>query len=291
MVLLLLASCLRGLAASPSVVATNNPPTQIVCCQDGVEVDALIKEYGFKPTHRYRHALHGFAAPMDSATIKKLQSDSRVLTVEADGIVAPADQIIPPGITRIGADTFPVGRSNATYLPLNVDVAILDSGIDPHPDLPANYQEYSTFTGIDGSDSLAGSSADPNGHGTLVAGVIAAQDNGFGVVGVAPGVRIWNVKSFGPPPWNNWTDVLDGMDFVANNSDQISVANMSIGSKGTNAPVGAIRLGLHAMVHAGIVVLQPQEMTRRTWLAQTGSFNSLTPRMIGSRRLWLTLWP
>ena len=253
-VLLLLASCLRGLAASPSVVATNNPPTQIVCCQDGVDVDGLIKEYGLSPKYIYRHALNGFAAPMDSATIKKLQSDSRVLTVEADSIVSLADQTIPSGVIRIGANTFPVGRSNGVYLPLNVDVAVLDSGINPNPDLLPSYQTYFAFSS-DGSDSFVGTTTIPNGHGTLVTGVIAAQDNSFGVVGVAPGVRIWNVKCTGPAPYNNWTDVVKGMDFATANASNIAVANISISNTGTGAPVGAIRSAIHRMVSGGIVVV------------------------------------
>src|ERR1035441_2433187 len=180
------AAGLRGLAAPPSAVVTTNFPMQIVTCEDGVDVDALLKEHGVTPRHRYRYALNGFAAPLPPGIIEKLKHDKRVIAVEADGTVKTCDQTVPTGIARIGADVFSVGHSNA---PLNVDVAILDSGIDPHPDLPPNYQTYFGF-GTDGSDSL--------GHGTEVAGVLAAQDNGYGVVGVAPGVRVWNVKCIGP---------------------------------------------------------------------------------------------
>ena len=253
-VLLLLALCLRGLAASPSAVVTNNLPMQIVCCQDGVDVDALIKEIGVTPKYVYRYALNGFAAPMDSATIKKLQSDSRVLTVEADGIVSLVDQTIPSGVIRIGANTFPVGRSNGVYSPLNVDVAVLDCGINPNQDLLPSYQTYFAFSS-DGSDSLVGTTTDPNGHGTLVTGVIAAQDNSFGVVGVAPGVRIWNVKCTGPAPNNTWTDIVKGMDFATANASNIAVANISLSNPGPGAPIGAIKSAVHRMVSGGIVVV------------------------------------
>jgi subtilisin family serine protease len=205
-------------AAQPAVVVTTNLPTQIVCCNDGVDVDALIKEYGMVPTFVYRYALNGFAAPMSRATITKLQGDRRVLSVEADGIANVCDQTIPPGITRIGADTFPIGRSNGVAIPIDVGVAILDSGIDPHPDLNI-YSNYWAFSS-DGSDSLA--------HGTSVAGVLAAQDNGYGVVGVAPGVRIWNVKCIGPAPYNTWTMVINGMNYVIAHADQISVAKIRV---------------------------------------------------------------
>jgi hypothetical protein len=54
------------LSKSPAfaVVITNNFPPQIVNCQDGVDVDALIKEYSLTPKYIFRYALNGFAAPM-----------------------------------------------------------------------------------------------------------------------------------------------------------------------------------------------------------------------------------
>ncbi len=234
---------------------TNNLPTQIVNCQDGVDVDALIKEYGLTPKYIYRYALNGFAAPMGSDTINRLHQDNRVLTVEADGPVSLASQTTPAGVTRIGADTFPVGRSNSAYLPLNVDVAVLDSGINSNSDLLPAFQTYSAYSGLDGSDSFVGTIDHPNGHGTLVTGVIAAQDNGIGILGVAPGVRIWNVKCDGPAPNNTWTDLVKGMDFATANSSNIAVANISIGNTDVGAPIGAIRSALHRMVRGGIVVV------------------------------------
>jgi subtilisin family serine protease len=62
-------------------------------------------------------------------------------------------------------------------------------------------------------------------HGTAVAGVIAARDNDFGVVGVAPGVRIWNIKCFGPAPYNSWSLMIKGMNYVYQFSNQIAVAS------------------------------------------------------------------
>ena len=69
-----------------------------------------------------------------------------------------------------------------------VVVAILDTGIDPdHQDLNGLIMAEANFT-----DSS--SPADSYGHGTHVAGIIAAKNNGTGIVGVAPGCRLLNVK-------------------------------------------------------------------------------------------------
>ena len=119
-------------AARAVVLGTNGLPVQIVTCRDDVDVDALLKENGITPTARYRYCLNGFAALMTPGLIAQLQQDSRVLYVEADGIVTLESQTVPTGVSRIGADMFSVGHSNAL---LNVDVAVLDTGIDPHEDL------------------------------------------------------------------------------------------------------------------------------------------------------------
>ncbi len=133
LILLLLASGLRGFAAPASAVASNEFPKHNVTSEGGVDVDALLREHGVTPRHRYRYALNGFAAPLPPGLIAKLRRDKRVLAVEADGIANVCDQTVPPGITRIGADTFLIGRSNGVAIPIDVGVAILDSGIDPHP--------------------------------------------------------------------------------------------------------------------------------------------------------------
>ena len=71
-----------------------------------------------------------------------------------------------------------------------INVAVLDTGIDwTHPDLAPAYQG-----GVNILDDTK-PPMDDNFHGTHVAGIIAAADNDFGVVGTAPGVKLWNVKA------------------------------------------------------------------------------------------------
>ena len=69
---------------------------------------------------------------------------------------------------------------------MKVNVAVFDTGIDPrHPDLNV----------VGGVGCIAGEGfEDDHGHGTNVAGIIGAKDNGKGVVGVAPGARLWAVR-------------------------------------------------------------------------------------------------
>ena len=87
-----------------------------------------------------------------------------------------------------------------------------------------------------------------------MAGIIAAQDNGTGVVGVAPGVRIWNVKCTGPAPYNTVVNLIKGMDYVTANATNIAVASISIATSG-NQNIGAVRSAVRRMVQGGIVVV------------------------------------
>ena len=255
-------SCLAALAGGTnlppapgtSLVVTAHPqpgPVQIVTYRDEVDVDGMIRELGVAPIQVYKGGLNGFAAPMTPAMADQLKHDPRVLFVEPDGPVALCDQTIPTGLVRMGITNFPVAHINGnpygTNAPLNVDVAVLDSGIDPtQPDLPEAYV-VSSSTGGDGSDTL--------GHGTLVAGVIAARDNGFGVVGVAPGVRLWNIQCIGAPPYDSWSYVLQGMNTVYAYSSQIAVANMSIVNAGSSAPIVALHIITSRLVNSGTVLV------------------------------------
>ena len=126
-----------------------------------------------------------------------------------------------------------------------MDVAVLDTGIDPHIDL-------NIYTNVSAFNDTAN---DVVGHGTAVAGIIGAIDNQVGVIGVAPGVRLWNVQVIGNPPNNGSSDILQGMEYIYENADQISVVNMSIEVVGTNTPYNAFRIAVQHLVASGVVVV------------------------------------
>ena len=245
--LLCLVALSTGAAVSTNALIVTPPPVQIVTCGEDVNVDALLQEFHLVPKFKYPF-INGFAAPMDAAMIGKLKADGRILFVEADGPVTLCATNYQYGVIRMGMSHFPPAHLNYTNEPLDVDVAILDTGIDPHEDLDLIPIERTFVTfGDDGRDAL--------GHGTAVAGVVAARDNLVGVAGVAPGVRIWNVKVLGPPPDNNWTDILSGLNFIHEHSDEISVVNVSITNDGPGTPVNSLHLGILRLVNAGVVVV------------------------------------
>ncbi|BEL03555.1 hypothetical protein Q0Z83_017460 [Actinoplanes sichuanensis] len=106
-----------------------------------------------------------------------------------------------------------------------VTVAVIDSGVDSrHPDLAAN-----VLSGYDATTDTAGPTTDAHGHGTHVAGTIAAvTGNGVGVAGMAPNVKILPVKVLGANGSGNMSDAAEGIIWATDHGAQI--LNMSLGS-------------------------------------------------------------
>jgi len=103
-----------------------------------------------------------------------------------------------------------------------IKVAILDTGIDrDHPDLLPNLKAYADFT-----RSPYGPE-DKQGHGTHVAGIIAAADNGEGVIGIAPNAELYAAKVLGDRGTGSFQAIIDGIRWAINLG--VDVINMSLG--------------------------------------------------------------
>ncbi|MFT4744642.1 MAG: subtilisin [Nonlabens sp.] len=205
----------------------------------------------------YEHALQGFSASVPAGRLHALQRDPRVSYVEADAQVSIQEQTIPTGVRRIFAD----GNENITIDGsdvdrIDVDVAIIDTGIDyEHPDLDVVGGVNCTGGGPFGGRCKSGGD-DDHYHGTHVAGTVGAIDNGVGVVGVAPGARLWAVKVLDQRGSGYTSWIVAGIDWVADNADIIEVANMSLGGSGYSqaeydAIQGAVDAGVAFAVAAG----------------------------------------
>ena len=137
-------------------------------------------------------------------------------------------QVIPFGIERVGALASRTARIDGRQDPLDVDIAVIDSGVE------SSNSDLRVVSGVDCVPGGDASTEDLWGHGTHVAGIAAARDNAYGVVGVAPGARIWPIRVLGSDGYGNDSWVLCGVDWVAKNADQIDVANMSLGDIGAD---------------------------------------------------------
>jgi len=168
------------------------------------------------------------AASMTPRSAEALGKNPRVSYVEPDGpmyalqVAASSGQDVPWGVDRVfGAQEYPFptwGDSKGS----GVGVAVLDTGIDKnHPDLPELFAGTNTIDDTDfGSDG--------SGHGTHVAGTIAAQDNSIGVVGVSPQVNLYAVKVLGDDGSGTVGSVVAGIEWAV--EQKIPVINMSLGA-------------------------------------------------------------
>ncbi|MBA2644554.1 MAG: S8 family serine peptidase [Solirubrobacterales bacterium] len=224
-------------AALPTAAAEAAAPQKrpyVVTLQQSVNhsgsvVEALGREGRFVTRFRYVRALKGFAADLDAAQLKKLRKDPRVDHVQPDvtfsaGRLAPtaAGETTPPGVRRIGAATPTSSHQDST-----ANVAVIDTGVDlDNRDLAA----------VDGVNCVKPKKAadDDNGHGTNIAGVIGARNQGSGFTGVAPGTRVYSVKVLDARAGGSLSQVLCGIEWVTANARalNIRVANMSIGATG-----------------------------------------------------------
>ena len=129
-----------------------------------------------------------------------------------------------------------------------VRVGVIDTGIDfTHPDLVG--QVDGGYDAIDKSTKRE-DYRDQNGHGTHVAGTIAALRNNSGVVGVAPKSRLYAIRVLDANGSGNLSDVIDGIIWCANNN--IQVANMSLGS---DNPSETMQKALRYAMYSGVVVV------------------------------------
>ena len=226
-----LALVLGSLVAAPALPAQSAGPAEavIVVLAEDANSGALARQharsYGAEVSQVYRAALRGYAARVPADRLAALRSDPQVAFVSADRAVHATAQTTPTGINRIDAELSPTARINGLDERVNVDVAVIDTGIATHPDL--------TVAG--GKNCSTGKSyADGNGHGSHVAGTIAAKDDANGVVGVAPGALLWAVRVLNNAGSGSWSSVICGVDWVTAHKDTIEVANMSLGGTGTD---------------------------------------------------------
>lgn len=127
-------------------------------------------------------------------------------------------QILPWAI-----NDFDVRSSWLKSVGSDVIVATIDTGCDPnHLDIKENL--------IPGFNILTKSnnSIDGNGHGTHVAGTIAAINNGIGIVGVSPKTKILPIKALSDNGTGNNNDIADAIDYAVEN--KADIITMSLGS-------------------------------------------------------------
>lgn len=177
------------------------------------------------------------AVELDPEDVDALSEEAGISFIEED-IELSIQQTVPWGITRVQAPAV----HNRGVTGSGVRVAILDSGISTHSDL--------TIRG--GASFVPGepTTADLNGHGTHVAGTVAALNNSIGVIGVAPSADLYAVKVLGANGRGSVSGIAQGLEWAAANN--MHIANMSLGS---DAPSTTLERAVNYATSQGVLVI------------------------------------
>jgi subtilisin len=196
-----------------------------------------VKSMGVGVLDVYENIIQGFAmkAPNEqvlSQVLTILSTDPRIGVIEQDQTIVAFGDTVPTGIKRVDGGLVNMGIVDESVRAdnIDIDIAIIDSGIDlDNPEL--NVYKHTTFVAntTTGDDDIY-----CGGHGTHVAGIAAAEDNGVGIAGVAPGARLWALKAleFNPTKGvceGSVTTLLEAIEYVYDNADKIEIVNLSLG--------------------------------------------------------------
>ncbi|RLV57719.1 S8 family peptidase [Parashewanella curva] len=190
----------------------------------------MLAKASAKAKHIYKNSYKGMAVNVNCNKAKTMFSNnSEIISFIPDGKIyanpkggaKPGDggsnpQVTPWSVTRVGGAVDGVGRT----------AWVLDTGIDvDHADLNVDTtRAFSAFT----SGRDAGFD-DKNGHGTHVAGTIAAIDNDIDVIGVAAGATVVPVKVLNARGSGSYSGIIAGLDYVAAHASEGDCVNMSLG--------------------------------------------------------------
>jgi subtilisin len=250
-----------------AAAAASSSPYIVTLKSTVADPAAHAKNMGVTPTAVYKLAIKGYAFSGTLSKASSISKDKNVLRVDADKELTldPIEaskpgfqgdplgpQIVANSVRRVRAPESRTAQIDGRDQRVNVDVAVIDGGIQPdHPDLNV----------VGGTDCAPGDGwADRDGHGTMVGGLVGAIDNAIGRVGVAPGARLWGVRVGKPNGTISTSSLLCGLDWVAANSATIEVANMSL--SGNTNKTGAcsgndatnIQLAVCAVIARGVTV-------------------------------------
>ncbi len=221
---------------APAIVDADSAKPYIVILKSGTNATATAGDHenrrGADVDDVYTHTVKGYSAKIPPSRLAAIRADSRVAYVEPDGIARITAQTLPWGINKIDADISSTKAGNGSGSISNVNAYIIDTGVVQHSDI--NLVRHVNF--------VAGSSnTDCNGHGTHVAGTVAARDNSSYVVGAGPGAPVTGVKVLACNGSGAWSDIIRGIDWVTANAKKPAVANLSLVGSPSQALDDAVR--------------------------------------------------
>lgn len=176
----------------------------------------IFKDIPYEVHHEFTR-LQAVSISVPKEAISQLTTLDGVSWVEEDQLIKADGQVVDWGHGPVQANE----AQKLQYTGKGTKVAVIDTGISgTHPDIKVS----GGVSFVEGTNH----SIDDNGHGTHVAGIIAAINNTIGVVGVAPGVELYSIKALDSDGIGNQTDVVAGIEWAMEH--EIDIINLSITS-------------------------------------------------------------
>jgi minor extracellular protease Epr len=187
------------------------------------DTDMVLKKYKHQKLKTLKNIKGAEVVLVEDSEVEKLKndntvqvfSDCKIKISKPKNSKEKTNQQIPWGITRIGAD-----KAWSTTTGKGVKVAIVDSGIAKHKDIKKSVK--GEFNAIEPGTPAT----DDYGHGTHIAGIISANNNKIGVVGVAPKANLYSVKVLDSNGDGYLSDLVEGIQWCVNNG--IQIINLSV---------------------------------------------------------------
>lgn len=224
--------------------------------------EKLVHDNGGKLKKTF-HLVSAISASISDENISKLELNPNVAYIENDSVYQASDEYTSSwGVAHIGSQAV---HDQGIY-GAGVRIAVLDTGIDyNHEDLKDNYKGGYDFV-FDDMDPFDDNTLS---HGTHVSGIIAAKDNGIGVIGVSPNANIYAVKvldgaGFGTASW-----IIAGLQWAVDNN--MNIVSMSI--------EGPDNIALHSAVdnayNSGILLVAASGNTNGGSVSYPGAYDSV----------------
>ncbi|MEO8484337.1 MAG: S8 family peptidase, partial [Acidobacteriota bacterium] len=245
----------RGLE---SRIADGASSVTVVVTAPQAEVERLASTYGLRVSKRLDQ---GAVLSGSSTQINRAAGDSNVGALAEDDLVISTMAVTTQST---GASLLWAGNGGKHFDGLTgqgIGVAVIDSGIAPHPDVANRLALSLDFTNEEGV-------ADGFGHGTHLAGIISGSGrgsqsgDGTAYVGMAPGASLLSLRVLGSDGTGYVSDVIQAIEWAVKNKDRykIRILNLSLGHATTDryqddplaqAVERAVRSGLVVVASAG----------------------------------------
>lgn len=200
-----------------SASETNN--SYLVGVNKNINVEKFIKDKGLHlKKHKVIKSGNLLVTQLTAVEIEKLKKDKDIVFIEKDAQIKMVEEInlsqtVPWGFQDIGG----VNSFVYDHKGQNIKIALLDTGIVNHPDLTVSGGVHF----VDGVSNYT----DDNGHGTHIAGIIGAQNNEIGVIGLAPSSAIYSVKVLDSDGLGTYSQAIQGIYWaIDNNMNLISLS-------------------------------------------------------------------